>query len=207
MKFISGIVAVMALPVMILNLLGGLVGGVWLLYLGEWKVVGACLIFALFGNYVIMGPMLISLIFALPAEAAAKKGNQKTLMFWAGLASFYTALVMIVWASGSLVLLSEFAHKKGHILLPFLLCSYGVATAPWASMAQKEMDASGHNPSAAMTGYLSIGYAFAMVAALLGADYGLCIAVIAAAGLGGTVINLIEAAQLERARREFSSIG
>lgn len=189
--------------VMVLNLLSGIIGGVWLLYLSQWKVLLACVLSAAFADSILMWPLMFSLVFSIPGAAAEKRGDHRTLMFWAAITIFYKTLLMIGWASFSLVALSNFAAKNELSVIPFLLCSYGVATTPWASMAQKELNESGFNPAANMVLYLSIAYFFAMVAKACGATNTASIAIISFFTLVGCVITFIEAMQIEQNRRFF----
>jgi len=187
--------------IMALNLLSGIIGGIWLLYLGQWKVLLCCVLSAAFADSILMWPLMLGFVFSIPATAAEQNGNHRSLIFWAAVSTFYKTVLMVAWASFSLIILCELAVKKGLPIMPFLLCSYGVATIPWAGMAEKEVDVSGYYPGLALTMYLSIGYFFAMGAIVCGANYAAIIAIISLFCLAGNLVNLIQAAHLTRGRK------
>jgi hypothetical protein len=45
----QALIALLVLPLMLLNVLGGIVGGIWLIVLGEWGALGVALIAIVFG--------------------------------------------------------------------------------------------------------------------------------------------------------------
>lgn len=201
MKFIGTLTELLSFPIMVLNLLGGLTGGIWLLFLGQWKIVVGSLIVAMFGSYVLMAPLLLGLIFAIPVNTALKRGQMKWVSFLAGISMLYKTSIMVIWACGVLILFCEKAQQ--YPILPFLLTSYGVATTPWASMASAESDSSGFNPGALMTFWLSAGYIGAIAVRLCGGSYLYCFASIATFTLLGAVINFFATLELDRAQRPF----
>ena len=63
-----------ALPIMILNLLGGIVSGIWLAILGQWWAIGAG-IASLFLSTLLLGIVLMpSALLALPGIYLQEKG-------------------------------------------------------------------------------------------------------------------------------------
>ena len=63
-------------PLSLLNIFGGVVSGVWLAILGEWRVIGTGVL-ALFVSGMALGlAMMPGLIFSLPAAAMLERGNK-----------------------------------------------------------------------------------------------------------------------------------
>ena len=121
----------------IFNNTAGLVSGIWLLFLGEWKFVLGGLVSTL------TSPFLLTLLF-MPSIAIILFGawlNQKKLIligfpliFLGGV--FYQLIIVLWLGTVFLMSLSFAAVSDNHI--PILIYSYGVATAPLCYFASKE---------------------------------------------------------------------
>lgn len=136
MNALMGLITALSIPLMILNMLGGIVAGIWLAILGEWGTIGYG-IAAFFVSSFALGLVLMpTMLLAAPAAYCAERGNTVGLLCFGSLASLYTIGVITVWCCGVLFFfLKDATHAS---LIPTLIWSYGVATGPWAYMASKE---------------------------------------------------------------------
>lgn len=134
------IVTLLALPVLLLNFLGGFIGGVWLLFEGDWRLVVFGLFYGFVGALGLSLVLLPGMIFALPAVKAAESGHP-TLGALIGAPSMaWTLLVVTV----SCVMVFSRINTIGEGGLPYLLWGYSVAVGPWTYMASKDPD---HTPA------------------------------------------------------------
>jgi hypothetical protein len=202
-NLIDKLIGLLALPVMILNFAGLIVGGGWLLFLGQWKVVLASAALAFFGNHLLMWPMLLSLVFAIPGKILEQRGWHGLLKVLAVFSGLYTITVMTLWAAGSLVFFVK-ESSRHDTMIPFLLCSYAVATSPWQGMAQKEASGVyGFNPSQTLAGYLSMSYVVALVATYLEVPLITPLIIIAGGLLAGLAVNLKTASDIQKFQKRY----
>jgi hypothetical protein len=134
------------LPLMILNMLGGVVAGIWLIVLGNWLALAIGMAIAFLGNWVINIALMPSmLLFGGPATALQNSGKRVGALFFGCLNLLYIAALITFWCVGTLALLSALA--KNYSVVAFTLFSYGCATAPWAYLAQKDQQSGGNEYS------------------------------------------------------------
>jgi hypothetical protein len=130
------LLAVIVVPLAILNVLGGIVSGIWLAVLGEWGIIGIGVLLAV-GDAVFLGIALIpGLLLAAPAAHFVNEGRTVPAVFFVGLSSAYTLGLITAWCCGILFLCVRDATTSD--IVPRLIWSYGVAIGPWAYMASKE---------------------------------------------------------------------
>jgi hypothetical protein len=121
-------------PMLVLNLLGGLVGGVWLAILGDWSTL-------FFGiAYMVVGAFALSLLLApamLLALPMAALGERRAF------AAALIGLPAMIWTYAVIAVSCAWVFRgitmtpQGS-LIPYLLWGYAAATAPWSYMASKE---------------------------------------------------------------------
>jgi hypothetical protein len=75
MKALMALITALSIPLMILNMLGGIVSGIWLAILGEWGAVGTGILFFFVSTWLLGFALMPSLLFAAPAAYCAKKGK------------------------------------------------------------------------------------------------------------------------------------
>lgn len=132
----SALFQALALPFMVLNMLGGIVSGIWLAFLRDWASIGygvASLFVSAIGLSLVLMP---GMIFTAPTAYFAAKGRLFLALIFGSISNLYTAAVITVWCCGVL-----FAFLRGSAesnFLPRLLWSYGIALSPWSYMASKE---------------------------------------------------------------------
>ena len=187
---------------MLLNLLGGIVGGIWLICLGMWKPVGISIAILFVGSFALGFLLMPSLIFAIPAAKAAERGNTGGAIFAGMFALLYTTALIVVWA---------FFIMKGYAGMgpdsaqwPLMLLSYGAATGPWAYMASKDQQGpdGGNQHSAIHVFFLSVAYIIAMGARLIGsASFETCLWILIVTMVIGLIFQAMIVAEENRIRK------
>jgi hypothetical protein len=146
------------------NSTAGLVSGIWLLFLGEWKFVLAGFISMLFSNFLLS-------VFLMPGIAIAALGawlHQKKLNFIAipllFLGGLVYQLVIVLWLGMVFYFSSLYAITGHHILI--LIFSYSIATAPLVYFLSKEKS----NEGLLAVTTASLGYLFVLIKVLFFKD-------------------------------------
>ena len=131
----EAILGVLAIPLGILNLLGGIVSIIWLAFLGEWHLVLFGIAYAFVGTFLISLVLLPGMIFAAPAAMAAERGKPWITLLLGVPSIIWTYFVLF----GSCYIFLKIAvqNYEGQII-PYLLWAYATAIGPWTYMAQKE---------------------------------------------------------------------
>lgn len=154
----------LSVPLGLINMLGGIVAGIWLAILGEWGIIGYG-IAALFVSGIGLGiAMMPGLLFAAPAAVLHKKGNKIGFYILGFLSALYTIAVLTVWCIAVLFFFSKQANVDS--VIPTLIWSYGVATGPIVWMAQKEMQG-GNEYSMISTFFAQVAYLLVIIVILL----------------------------------------
>lgn len=192
MKYMWGC---MALLIACLNIFGGFVSGVWLLFLGEWATFGLGVVIA-FGGAAALGTLLMpTLALAVPAAAllegsvSLKSGSAILGLFLVFLSSLYTAALM---TSASLLVFHVMTRNATEAsLVPSLLWAYSASTGPWAYMARAEQrgeDGDSSDASARAVFFLMMALIAMMLMILLGSPSRVTVAIVVAAFMAGNVI-------------------
>ena len=148
MKALSGLITALSIPLMILNMLGGIVAGIWLAILGEWSTIGAGILVFFVSTGILGFVIMPSILLAIPAALCAQKGKTFGLVCFGALSSLYILAVITLWCCGILFFFLRDATASS--LIPRLLWSYGLATGPWAYMASKDAQGGGSEGFASM---------------------------------------------------------
>jgi hypothetical protein len=148
--------ALLTVPIKLLNLFGTVASGLWLAILGVWWAIGygvALLLVSIFGLSIALMP---GVALGVPARYFLSRGQNAAAYPFAFLSTMYTYAVMTVWSVWVLNLFVQ--HATPGSLFPLVVWSYGSATGPWTYFASKERDnyASGIAAVAAQVGYLLI---------------------------------------------------
>ncbi len=165
-----GTLTVLSVPIMLLNLLGGIVSGIWLAFLGEWGEIGRGLFFMIFAGFFIGFALMPGLLFAAPAAMAMEKGRKILGMFFGSLSVLYTVIFITIWCLWVMWLFMSSATNES--LIPMLIWSYGVALAPLMWLAQKDQEGGGNEFSIFTTFFAQVSYILAMILFLAGATLG-----------------------------------
>ena len=174
-KMQTGFVATftaLTVPIMILNLLGGIVSGIWLAILGEWGEIFRGILFMVISGFAISLALMPSLFFAIPAAKAIEKGKKILGMFFGSLSVLYTFALMTIWCLWIMWLF--ISSTTDNSLIPLLIWSSGVALAPWMWLAQKDQQVGGGNEYSMFTLFFAqISYILGMILFFLGATLGI----------------------------------
>lgn len=122
------------------SFLGGVISLVWLLAVGEWRLVAMGLGLAV--GTILVAPLLLLparlLVSALPAAEGGESGRTTLLSF---LANAWAAVALVACLLAILWLL--FIAPEPGAVLPAAVWSYAVATLPWIWLAYRQDQASG----------------------------------------------------------------
>jgi hypothetical protein len=121
----GALLQLLSLPVMLMNMLGGLIGGIWLAYLGQWSVFGLGLGVFFFGAIAISFALMPGIGIAVAAGAALDRGKNVVAVPLLVLGTLWTYAVMAVWCVGAFYVVSGYYH--GGSMWPYMLWSYAVA--------------------------------------------------------------------------------
>ncbi len=161
-RFFSRLITALMVPILILNILGGIVGGIWLMIAGEWSLLIGGLFYMMFGAMIISLLLMPGLLFAVPATTFAEKGKFTLFYIFSLLSIAYTYGLIAV----STYYVADVAlSPQSAPLWASLLWLYAVVLAPWQYMAFKERD----NIFTGMTTFfLALGIVALMVCGILG---------------------------------------
>ena len=164
MNTFSKLATVLTVPLGLINIFGAIVSDIWLAILGEWGIIGYG-IAALFVSGIGLGiAMMPGLLLAAPAAALQEKGKMFGFYMFGFLSALYTIAILTVWCIAILLFFTKQANADS--IIPILIWSYGVATAPIAWMAQKEMQG-GNEFSMISTFFAQVAYILVIIAILL----------------------------------------
>lgn len=135
-----GLINALSVPIMFLNMFGGIVAGIWLMFLGKWPTLGLAILAGFISTFTISIAMYPSMLLAIPGFAMIKRGTGILGHFLLFCASLYTFGVLWFWSVFIFGLFISQIGTKGVGMFPILLLAYSVATAPVGYMASKEKD-------------------------------------------------------------------
>jgi hypothetical protein len=167
MRALATLTIALLLPIWVLNMIGGLLAGIWLAFLGEWKSIGMGLILYVTSHHLLAWVLMPAVIlFSAPAVKMIESGRTTLGRLSWSLAVLYRTSVIVVWAY--LILRYFYDRASNSSEIPLLLWSYGAATGPWAYIASKDCQAQeGDNRHSVFhVLFLSVGYICSMLALL-----------------------------------------
>ncbi len=123
-----------ALPIMLLNFLGGIVGGIGLIVQGDWTRFFVGLAYAFTGGFIVSILMLPSLIF-MPLVIWAGNRDNTTIALLGAIPSLIWTYVVIA-ATCVTVFAAMVKGSDGDFF--HLLWGYSTATGPWSFLANKD---------------------------------------------------------------------
>ncbi len=128
------------LPIItILNVFGGIVGGLWLLFSGEWLFVllafGISLIIPTVYSFTLMP---IGFLFALPITYFTEKKKTALAIIFGAINMLVNNIVLLLWVIMVFAYMIDTAKVSGINAIPFLLFGWEVAIGPFTYMASKE---------------------------------------------------------------------
>jgi hypothetical protein len=135
-KTLTALIKALSMPLVILNVVGGIGSGICLAVLRDWHgiLLGTACFFV---STVAFGWVFIpSTLLAMPAAYFYEKRIAVGFVCFSALASLYSYTVITLWCCG--VLFVFVGDATANALVPRLVWSYGIAIEPFAYMAYKE---------------------------------------------------------------------
>ena len=134
------ILEILSVPIMFLNFGGGIVGGIWLAFLGEWRLIWIGILLLLTSHWILSILMLPGIPIAGIGVHFYEKKNPLGHLF-GFISQLYTNILIVGTCVVAFFICSSF--YKGGIdfgCIPYLLWSWGMALGPWQFFASKEPD-------------------------------------------------------------------
>lgn len=150
------------LPFMLLNLLGGVIGGAGMIFQGEWGLFFSGLAWSLFGAFVLSLALLPGMIFASFVVWAEERQNV-LLMVLAGLPAM--AWTYLIVAVSCVSIFGAMVHESDADIF-HMLWGYAAATGPWSYMAREEAKA-GNDNAATTSFFAQLGVISMMIATFI----------------------------------------
>lgn len=172
-KLQNGLISILTpliFPIMILNIFGGIVAGIWLAILGEWGNIIQGIGFIVFSGLLISFALMPGLLFSGPAIIAMERGKKILGVFLGFLSVLYTYALITIWCIWIMRLFVSSATES--TIIPLLIWSYEVALAPWVWLAIKDQQGGGNEFSIFATFLTQIAYIVAMIMFFLSATLG-----------------------------------
>lgn len=144
-NLLQSILSLFAFVLMPLNLLGGIISGIWLAILGEWSLIVSGISADIAGPFFLTIPLLLTIALSVPGQALIEKGKLFAGTFFALLSLLVTYSIIAVWCLG--VFYVFLSHRTASNSFPLLLWIFSTATGPWTYMASRE----GNNPGASIS--------------------------------------------------------
>ncbi len=155
MTLLQALVALLMVPLMVLNFFGGIGSGIWLAILGEWWAIGYGFV-GLFSHFLLGIILMPGLALGVPAALLLEKGMTILAFPFVFLSQVYTYAIITGWC---ILVFYIFMSRADHdTFWPLLIWSYGVALGPWMYMAQKEMQGGTGDAAAMTTFFAQIAY-------------------------------------------------
>ncbi len=164
---VLGVAGLLMLLIFVFNLLAGIVGGIWLLCLGQWHIVLGGLIAAIVTHtiyYTIASIPLVGLM-ALVSFFYRKK-SRLGVAFIGLIAGLFDSLLVVGWLALVFIYFLKISFENDITLLPILLFAYGVAATPIISMSRGE-DPNNQNTNLTIA-IVVIGSILVVILSLLG---------------------------------------
>src|SRR5689334_2165259 len=152
------------LPIMILNFLGFIFSGIWLLVTGQWRLVVVGFFISIFAPLFLGLALLPGMLIGVPGVYFANRRITIGVYFFGFLSSVYTYAVITAWCGAITFYFLRDASPA--VFWPLLIWSYGVATSPWTYMAQKDNSV----PSFLAAFFAQVGFIVMMISIALGVD-------------------------------------
>jgi hypothetical protein len=129
------ILSTLFLPIIIINILGPIIAGIWLAIIGEWDDIFIGIILVALSCFFMSFVLMPSLLFIIPSQIFFEKERKIIGFFFGTLGLLYNMSIMIIWCVLVMYFFSRFVTDIS--LIAHLLWSYGVALAPWIWLSKK----------------------------------------------------------------------
>jgi hypothetical protein len=98
MRFFLAFFSAMSVPIGFLNIFGGIVSGIWLAFLGQWRPIDIGLLSLFCTTWLIGFALMPGRLFAAPAAIAFERAHRFTDVVFGALAKLYTTAVIVTWS-------------------------------------------------------------------------------------------------------------
>ena len=121
------IIEILSLPIMLLNMVGGIAGGIWLAILSEWGLIGIGILLLFISHWILFILMIPSLPIAGIAVHFYEKKNFLGHVF-GFISQLYTNILIVATCVFAFFVCSSFyTGDIGIGYIPYLLWSWGMA--------------------------------------------------------------------------------
>jgi hypothetical protein len=156
------LINIFLLPIMILNVFGFFGSAIWLLAIGQWRSVVAGIFVFFISNFVLGLALMPGLLVGAPGIYFAKRRITIGVYFFGFLSSLYTYVLITAWCGT--ITFYFLRDAPAGAFWPLLIWAYGVATAPWTYMAQRDESIAAF----IATFFMQVAYIVMMVALAFG---------------------------------------
>jgi hypothetical protein len=156
------LINIFLLPIMILNVFGFFGSAIWLLVIGQWRSVVAGIFVFFISNFVLGLALMPGLLVGAPGIYFAKRRITIGVYFFGFLSSLYTYVLITAWCGT--ITFYFLRDAPAGAFWPLLIWAYGVATAPWTYMAQRDESIAAF----IATFFMQVAYIVMMVALAFG---------------------------------------
>jgi hypothetical protein len=165
MKIIINILTLLCVPIVILNLLGGLISAIWLAVLGNWRTIGIGIGLMILSGSILRIVLMPAILLIAPTPYFARKRSMLLVRAFTFLGSLYITTVFALWCAGVLLFFVNMTTDKS--IIPVLIWSYVVAIGPLVILTNKEVQAGGGESSIIFTVFTQLGYAATILVVVL----------------------------------------
>ncbi len=135
-NILLGIITFLSSVIMILNFSSGIVGGIWLAFLGEWGLLIYGFLLGILMPFAYTITLLPSMLFMFLIGFAQKHRNYFLISVFGFLGSLVSNLIIAYWTYFVFVTFLNRAEPVS--VIPILLWGYSTVLGPLSYMAQKE---------------------------------------------------------------------
>ncbi len=136
---VASIISVTLPIILACNLLAGLAGGIWLVFLGQWRIVASGVLFSLlFPKLYLLITLPIHLLVDLRLISLAEKRKRLATLLVGALSLVLNVTIMLAWLFIAFAYLIGLASVTGLTGVPFVLFGYSCIVGPFTYMASQE---------------------------------------------------------------------
>lgn len=166
MKGFAEFAETVSVPLGLLNVLVGIVAGIWLAILGRWDLLGYGLLAIFVAGLVAAGfARRPGLLLDVPAIERRRSAHRLWIAFLSVLGSGYRVAVITGWCVGVLVF---FAWRGSGDEVAALTWSYTIAAGPIVWMDQNEIQGGGGRHAAVITLFAQLAYVLVVLGMVFG---------------------------------------
>lgn len=178
-----------------MNLMAGIVGAIWLGYLGQWSLIFTGILLVVLGPWLISLALLPGFVLAIPLKFFSDRESSIGVSVSGLLAATYSHFIVSAWCIAVLILFAS--RSRSETFIPAMLWSYAVGTGPINHMARQEDRAGGGAASLVASFFAQVAYVAVLSLLLL-----MPLSLVTIAGLFVVVMALSVSVQISMLRQE-----